>query len=279
MRQPLLPAAVALLISLGACGGASPAATVATETTADPVLAVEDPQADLQALPAAAAALAIEDAVRPVEGFSVPVPAPTVLARLRQAVARAAPDKDAFAPDGGGFDPSARGAAERLAALLRTGPAPDAAARLAARPDRAAVGRLASLLGRPDRVGERQLAAFRVRWALDAATQTGPAALAATDRQTVAAGVDRVLAGSRQSPEEWQGRLTPLREVVDAERQRLPAIVAGLTPADVQALLAVYDSPAGRARRDALTAAFRTGADRTMRAVLIDFLVGAGATP
>lgn len=287
MIRPLLPCmAVALLVSaLPACDGTAVSAEAPTSGIGNALLLIEQSRADCRDLPAGAVEAAIAEATRPDRGVGVDAPSTAVINQLRLS-ARATPAMvdqalATVASQGGMIDARAFGAAAARFHRIdgtTTDTGEPTVVLLARRADRDPIERLATLMIRPEQAGERQLAAIRAQWALSAAVEAGPGRLRQTDRETIERGIDQFFVASRQAPDEWNNRLVPVRMMTDQVRQHVERTLAVMPPADVQALLSEYDSPAGRARRQAVSTAFRAAADRAMRATLADFLEKAGAT-
>ncbi|KAB0680248.1 hypothetical protein [Aureimonas leprariae] len=266
------------------------AALPARADTADTLLIrIERPEAayaDMGNLPTEVARFVVR--LRSREGVPDD-PLPSVPANAFDAAKALAAQRTALAGTGAAEAPAGlSAAADRLAAaeaaLEKLSPerieaeGPDMEARYAARPDKAAIERLAPLTAAAGIASEQTLAGKRIEWAIRTALVEREPLRRAGEAGIATIVEDSLRATREASPEDDEPPFQRGPAAQTATLRREMAL-AQLAPEDVAALLAFYESDGGRAKRDALVAAFAASSDKDGRAAMTEILRAAKGAP
>ncbi|MER0237084.1 hypothetical protein [Fulvimarina sp. MAC8] len=149
---------------------------------------------------------------------------------------------------------------------------PDIDKTVADRPDGADIRALADLMAAPLLAAEVARMSSRASYMLDTSLVDPKALSSAIDEDSIEGVVDQMIEASRPAgTNEGSGQLPPelMREI---EGKAVVAVLLQLSPDEVQSLLEFYESPAGRAKREALVETFKARAENDMREFLVNYL-------
>ncbi len=208
------------------------------------------------------------------------------LARRGHALAETVFDRDeamraireALAATSGTVPPELGAIASRIKAVQATMSPGSAASEGMARGDRTVIRGVSEAMAAPELAGDIALTAQRIKRVYEALLAGRDEELRAMSPEALEASVEDLLAQTRGEKDEIAIPLLQPAFVRDEARLALQTVLARLPEEDVALLAAFYASETGRAKRDALIAAFRerneTDVRRFIRQLLEDKRAG-----
>ncbi|MBY5377975.1 hypothetical protein ACCT03_26390 [Rhizobium johnstonii] len=268
MRWPLVAAALVCAMAASAAGMVG-----ASDTTDQSLLQIEQVASRLSGTPAAVENVAKAAADRGISATSDAQPlletaarssfkADSMLAEISKAVGEAgdgAADPRAFAKTAAALEEGQTKVARMYEAQDQT-TAKDIETRLANPDNGPRISRLADLMAGPDLAVDTAFTAQLMYLCLEALSNSDVETLASASKDKLQSEMQGVISSLRSKSE--NEKPVPKDIARANEKTRLAFVLATLSPEDVSVLTDFYESPGGKAKRDALIESYRRASDQ-----------------
>ncbi|MGO7043069.1 hypothetical protein ACCS60_32525 [Rhizobium acaciae] len=268
MRWPLVAAALVCAVAASAAGMVG-----ASDTTDQSLLQIEQVASRLSGTPAAVENVAKAAADRGISATSDAQPlletaarssfkADSMLAEISKAVGEAgdgAADPRAFAKTAAALEEGQTKVARMYEAQDQTA-AKDIETRLANPDNGPRISRLADLMAGPDLAVDTAFTAQLMYLCLEALSNSDVETLASASKDKLQSEMQGVISSLRSKSE--NEKPVPKDIARANEKTRLTFVLATLSPEDVSVLTDFYESPGGKAKRDALVESYKRASDQ-----------------
>ncbi|WSG99493.1 hypothetical protein U8P76_34555 (plasmid) [Rhizobium johnstonii] len=268
MRWPLVAAALVCAMAASAAGMVG-----ASDTTDQSLLQIEQVASRLSGTPAAVENVAKAAADRGISATSdaqalletaarSSFKADSMLAEISKAVGEAgdgAADPKAFAKTAAALEEGQTKVARMYEAQDQTA-AKDIETRLANPDNGPRISRLADLMAGPDLAVDTAFTAQLMYLCLEALSNSDVETLASASKDKLQSEMQGVISSLRSKSE--NEKPVPKDIARANEKTRLTFVLATLSPEDVSVLTDFYESPGGKAKRDALVESYKRASDQ-----------------